>query len=64
MWLDLDATPVPTIEVLGKKGELPALLSANGMNENSLIVPGQQLFVPQGGSLPAPAGPKGAVPST
>src|SRR5262245_4405910 len=31
---------------------LPALLSANGMNENSLIVPGQQLAVPQGGSVP------------
>jgi LysM repeat protein len=32
---------------------LPALLSANGINETSLIVPGQQLAVPQGGSLPA-----------
>jgi LysM repeat protein len=31
---------------------LPALLSANGMNESSLIIPGQQLAVPQGGSLP------------
>ena len=33
---------------------LPVLLAANGLNENSLIVPGQQLSVPQGGSLPAP----------
>ena len=32
---------------------LPDLLSANGLNENSLIVPGQQLNVPQGGSVPA-----------
>jgi LysM repeat protein len=31
---------------------LPALLSANGIDENSLIVPGQVLAVPQGGSLP------------
>jgi hypothetical protein len=31
---------------------LPALLSANGLNESSLIVPGQQLDVPQGGSVP------------
>jgi LysM repeat protein len=31
---------------------LPALLSANGLNESSLIVPGQQLAVPQGGSVP------------
>src|SRR5262245_20248956 len=36
---------------------LPALLSANGMNESSLIVPGQQLAVPQGGSLPASTTP-------
>jgi LysM repeat protein len=36
---------------------LPDLLSANGLNENSLIVPGQQLGVPQGGSLPAPTQP-------
>ena len=33
---------------------LPVLLAANGLNENSLIVPGQQLNVPQGGSLPTP----------
>jgi LysM repeat protein len=32
---------------------LPDLLAANGLNENSLIVPGQQLGVPQGGSVPA-----------
>jgi LysM repeat protein len=32
---------------------LPDLLAANGLNENSLIIPGQQLSVPQGGSLPA-----------
>ena len=32
---------------------LPDLLAANGLNENSLIVPGQQLSVPQGGSVPA-----------
>jgi LysM repeat protein len=32
---------------------MPELLAANGLNENSLIVPGQQLDVPQGGSVPA-----------
>jgi LysM repeat protein len=31
---------------------LQDLLAANGLNENSLIVPGQQLGVPQGGSVP------------
>ena len=42
---------------------LPDLLAANGLNENSLIVPGQQLGVPQGGSLPAPTQPPQPQPS-
>jgi LysM repeat protein len=37
---------------------LPDLLSANGLNETSLIVPGQQLNVPQGGSVPATQAPQ------
>ena len=37
---------------------LPDLLAANGLNENSLIVPGQQLGVPQGGTVPAPTQPQ------
>jgi len=32
---------------------LDALLSANGMNQNSLITPGQALQIPVGGSVPA-----------
>jgi LysM repeat protein len=37
--------------------QLSFLLAANGLNENSLIVPGQQLDVPQGGSVPATQAP-------
>lgn len=42
---------------------MPDLLAANGLNENSLIVPGQQLNVPQGGSLPAPQATQPPRPS-
>jgi LysM repeat protein len=37
---------------------LQDLLAANGLDENSLIVPGQQLGVPQGGTVPAPTQPQ------
>jgi LysM repeat protein len=33
--------------------DMPRLLGANGLHENSLIIPGQRLGVPQGGALPA-----------
>jgi LysM repeat protein len=36
---------------------LPDLLAANGFNQNTLIVAGQQLSVPQGGSVPATQAP-------
>jgi LysM repeat protein len=36
---------------------LTQLLAANGLDENSLIVPGQQLDVPLGGAVPAPTQP-------
>ncbi len=37
--------------------KLSALLDANKLTVNSLILPGQQLVVPSGGSLPAPPPP-------
>jgi LysM repeat protein len=43
--------------------EVSALLAANGLNENSLLVPGQRLAVPHGDSLPSAAA-RGAFPGT
>jgi LysM repeat protein len=41
---------------------MPDLLAANGLNESSLIVPGQQLDVPQGGAVPATQAPQPTSP--
>lgn len=44
--------------------DLEPLLGANGLNQNSLITPGQTLQIPEGGSAPAPNAPATDSPAT